>query len=417
MKDKIAIIGGGIAGLTAAYLLNEKYDIQLFEKTDRLGGNAYTYTTSDGIDVDMAVAAFGMAGSKNFYRLVDRLNLKTKRLKKPGISYHNLDSNEGLYLTFNLKGLIKQKFSAFKLKNIKQFRDLRIALSAARGMLLKGELTGITMGECIDKMLHLKGDARMMLIFTLSLAASMHIEQVLEGPAEFFIGKLNKHSDFISPKAFYSIRLMSDKTKSYVDALSAGFINKIIYNSCIRTIVRTDNKITLIMEDGTKHLFDKVVIACNADQALNLLEQPTYDEKNLLGKWRYNNGKVVLHKDYSCFPHYDLIGAYTYLYTDRNGILQTSMNGSVRYEPGVPDDCPLIGSQYPNFPIKNDLIETEKIFRTPIFDFESCSTIKKLPSLNGINNTYYCGAHFGYGIHEDAVTSAIEAAAMLGIKF
>ncbi len=78
MKEKIAIIGGGVAGLTAAYLLDRKYDIVLFEKENRLGGNAYTYTTDDGKTVDIAVAAFGKAGYKNFFKLISKLKLKTK---------------------------------------------------------------------------------------------------------------------------------------------------------------------------------------------------------------------------------------------------------------------------------------------------------------------------------------------------
>jgi uncharacterized protein len=417
MKLRIAIIGGGIAGLTAGYLLNKKHNIMLFEKSDRLGGNAYTHTTGDGLDVDMAVAAFGMAGSKNFSRLISELKLKTSRVQSPGISYHNLDTGKGLYATLHLKGLIAQRFAILKPVLLKESLNLKMGLVKATRMLDKGKLEGMTIEECVEAIPQLRGYAKLILVGTLGMAASMHIDEVLAAPAEFFISKLKKHNDFISPRIFFSVRSMANKTKSYVEALSSGFRNSVVLNSAIKTIVRKKNEIALVLNDGRTTVFDKVIFACNADQALHLLDKPTAEEENLLGRWRYNEGKVILHKDYSSFPQWDLIGTFTFLYTDRDGRLETSINGSVRYEPGVPRDCPLIGSQYSNFPIKKELIETEKVFRTPIFDFDSCATIKMLPSLNGVRNTYYCGSHFGYGLHEDGVTSAINVANMLGVDF
>jgi predicted NAD/FAD-binding protein len=417
MKLRIAIIGGGIAGLTAGYLLNRRHEVTLFEKSDRLGGNAYTYTTGDGLDVDMAVAAFGMAGSKKFARLISELKLKTRRIERPGICYHNLVTGRGLYATLHLKGLIAQRFAILKPGMIKEGFNLRKGLSTAKRMLDEGRLEGKTVEECMAVIPQLKGYARLILVFTLSLAASMHVDQVMSAPAEFFIRKIKIHNDFISPKIFFSVRAMANKTRSYVEALALGFRDRVALNSEIKTVARERNGVSIVLNNGRSIAFDKVVSACNADQALRLLEKPTAEEKNLLGAWRYNEGKVVLHKDYSSFPPWDLIGTFTFLYTDRGGSLRTSMNGSVRYEPGVPKDCPLIGSQYPNFPIKKELVETEKVFRTPIFDFNSCATIKMLPSLNGIMNTYYCGSHFGFGLHEDGVASAIDVAGMLGVDF
>jgi predicted NAD/FAD-binding protein len=417
MKLKIAIIGGGIAGLTAGYLLDRRHVVTLFEKSDRLGGNAYTYTTGDGLDVDMGAAAFGMAGFKNFNRLISELRLKTRRIEKPGICYHNLDTGRGVYATMHLRGLIAQRFAILKPGMINEGLNLIRGLSTARRMLEHGTLQGKTVEECVASIPRLKGYARLILLFTLSLAASMHVDQVLCAPAEFFIRKITIHNDFLSPKIFYSVRAMANRTRSYVEALASGFRDRVALNSEIKSVIRKRNGISIVLNNGRSMAFDKVVCACNADQALRLLDKPTAEEKRLLGAWKYNEGRVVLHKDYSSFPPWDLTGTFTFLYTDRDGALRTSMNGSVRYEPGVPKDCPLIGSQYPNFPIQDELIETEKVFRTPIFDFDSCATIKLLPSLNGIMNTFYCGSHFGYGLHEDGVASAIDVAGMLGVDF
>jgi predicted NAD/FAD-binding protein len=108
---------------------------------------------------------------------------------------------------------------------------------------------------------------------------------------------------------------------------------------------------------------------------------------------------------------------YTFLYQDKGRYIETSISGSLWVLPGVSKDSNLISTQHPNIPIDEDRIEFEKVFRTPLFDFKSCATIKELPSLNGIKNTYYCGSHFGFGVHEDAVTSAIGIAKELNVDF
>ena len=162
------------------------------------------------------------------------------------------------------------------------------------------------------------------------------------------------------------------------------------------------------MNDGEKLVFDKVVFACNADQALKLLNEPTDKEKRLLGAWKYTEGRIVVHNDHTFFPKRELMKGYTFLYRDKGRYIDTSISGSLWALPEVSDHCDLISTQHPNFPIDKDSIVFEKIFRTPIFDFNSCQTISDLPSLNGIKNTYYCGSHFGFGVHEDAVSSAME---------
>ena len=95
--------------------------------------------------------------------------------------------------------------------------------------------------------------------------------------------------------------------------------------------------------------------------------------------------------------------------------MNTSVNGALWFLPYVPDNCDYIGAQHPNYPIRDDLIELDTVLKTPIFDFKSFATIPELPSLNGVKNTYYCGSHFGFGIHEDAVRSAMDIAESLGV--
>jgi predicted NAD/FAD-binding protein len=280
-------------------------------------------------------------------------------------------------------------------------------------LLCRGDLEGLSLEEAVRKIPELTGDAKMMFINCLCLITSMHCDDVLDAPAAFLVEKLRKHYDFMPPKAFFSVQFAKYRTRSYIEALSKPYHETVVLNAHITTVLRSNDRVVVRMADGRESVFDKVVFACNADQALKLLEQPTAEEQRLLGTWKYTNGRVVVHRDHRHFPKRELMEGYTFLYRMKGRYLETSVSGSLWVLPGVSRKSDLISTQHPNFPIREDLILFEKVFRTPIFDLNSYRTIRQLTSLNGIRNTYYCGSHFGFGLHEDAVTSALDVARML----
>ncbi|HWR71539.1 MAG TPA: FAD-dependent oxidoreductase [Nitrospirota bacterium] len=422
---KIAIIGGGIAGLTAAYLLREKFDITLFEKAERLGGNAYAITTPEGETADIATAAFGSSSYRNVLKLFRKLNIETVgafrispcRLSGPGAGFCDLDTKKGFFLTPGLRGLVAQNFEVLRPANVRNILQLMQGLTKGQELSRRGDLAGLTLEEALKKIPQFQGDVKLIFMGSLCLISSMHCSDVLDAPAVFFFDKLKKYNDLIPPKALFSVRFAKDGTNSYVRALSARYQDGIVLNAQIRTVRRLDGHVLVCMEDGKELFFDTIIFACNADQALDLLQEPTHEERRLLGVWRYTEGKVVVHTDHSLFPDRDLTDGYTFLYQVKGRYIETSVSGSLRSLPGISRSCDLISTQHPNFPIRRDRMLFEKVFRTPIFDRRSCPTIPLLPSLNGVKNTYYCGSHFGFGLHEDAVTSAIEVAGMLNVDF
>lgn len=417
MQQRIAIIGGGIAGLTTAYLLNDRYDITLFEKTGRIGGNAYTYTARDGDRADIGVMSFVKPVYKNFFKLIGRLGIKTRIYPGLAGSFVNMDTHEGIYFAPRPKALMAQKFEMLKPGRLKSALCVHQGLRTAARLFERGEVEGLTLEEGLKKVPEIYGNGKLLYIGTLCMMSSMHCDEVLKAPASYFFGKAKMYGKIFPPRVLLSVRFMENQTKSYIDALSAGFKDKIMLNSRIRSVARSEKDVTLNMADGQKSGFDKVVFACNADQALHLLEKPTEKEKNLLGSWTYTTSNMIVHGDHSYFPKKELISGYTFLYRPAGKYIQTSVSFSLWILPGVSRHSNLMITQHRNFPIKEDLIEFQRDFRTPNFDFRSYKTIKELPSLNGHNNTYYCGSHFGYGLHEDAVTSAIQVAGKLGVDF
>ena len=412
--ERIAVIGGGVAGLAAGHFLRRDFELTLFEKESRLGGNAYTFTARDGQEVDIAVAAFSRAGYKHFFRLLDELGIATRPSAGAFISIHDLDRQEGVYVTPNLRGLRAQRFALLRPSLLRRLWGLSRELAAAQKVQAAGGFDGLTVREGLRLLPRIGGDAETILICGLCLLSSMSAEEVLEAPARFFFGKLAVYNDVMSPKAVYSVRTLPGGTKSYVSALARAFEERIVRNARIRAMFRDEGRVRIVSDRG-EDVFDKVIFACNADQALALLDAPTPLERELLSTWRYKDGRLVVHRDHAAFPRRELMQAYTFLYRRQGGALSMSVNGSLWFEPGVPRSCDLIASQHPNFPIREDRIELDTVLRTPIFDFRSCATIPRLPELNGVRNTYYCGSHFGHGLHEDAVRSAVDVARALGV--
>lgn len=415
MSKRIAIIGGGAAGLAAGHFLRRDFELTLFEKEPRLGGNAYTFTARDGQEVDIAVAAFGRAGYKHFFRLLDELGIATRPSAGAFMSLHDLDRQEGIYMTPSLRGLRAQRFRLLRPSGLRPFWALSRELAAARKIQQAGGFGDLTVREGLRLLPRIAGDAETIFICGLCLLSSMSAEEVLEAPARFFFEKIAVHNDVMSPRAIYSVRTLPGGTRSYVSALARAFGDRIVLDARVRAVLRDDDGVRVVSDRGAE-AFDRVIFACNADQALDLLEAPTPLERELLSAWRYKDGRLVVHRDHSAFPRRELMQAYTFLYRRRGGALSTSVNGSLWFEPGVPRSCDLISSQHPNFPIREDRIELDTVLRTPIFDFRSCATTARLPALNGVRNTYHCGSHFGHGLHEDAIRSAADVARGLGVE-
>ena len=410
MKENIGIIGGGIAGITAGYLLNQEHNIILFEKQNRIGGNAYTHTTETGETLDIAVGSVLKRVAKNFLNLCRELNVKM--ILQPSrclITMHDPETNKSLYLTpLSIKGLFRQKFSL--IRSIPQHIKILSIINKSVKLLDEGSLKGITvkdMFKLFPNMTSLDKNVMMAPFCTLS---SMSYEEVLNGPTEFFTGKMKAHGNYNPVLAMMENYYPKHFTKSYIDALSDGYKEKIILNSNIKCVKRKPRKVDVCMDNGRVFTFDKIIFACNADQALSLIENPTVQEKELLGSWKFKDVLMVVHKDPSNAPHRSLCQPWTCIRSSQNGLPHFSISYCTWLLcPSTSDNSPYYCTLNPSFPIKDELIDCKKTFRIPFYDFKSFPTVKSLPSLNGKMNSYFCGSYFGNGLHGDAVDSAIFA--------
>ena len=291
----------------------------MFEKEERIGGNAYTSKTANGEQIDIAVAAYSNLVSGDFLKLCKKLDIKMVRRPTAAMfSIHNLQKNDGIYFTpFNLKGLLSKKFAIFRPEFILDLHKAVIIMLRAKRLLWAGRLKRVTFGEML-KMLHELNNVRERLIMApLCLLSSMYYEEVMNSPAEYFVKKMMAFREFQPVQQLMGLHFFKNFTSSYVDALASKFIYKIKLNMKIKNITRDGAKVTINMKDGQKHSFDRVVFARNADQALALLEKPTAKEKKLPGAWKYKDGLIV--KDDAYLPKTELCQSWTCLYSKNGG--------------------------------------------------------------------------------------------------
>lgn len=416
--QRIAIIGGGIAGLTAAYLLQQRYRVTLYERSARLGGNAYTHTTADGVAADVGVMSFERKAYRNFFRLLDHLGIESSSgAGSMGGGFIDLQTAQASYISPHLRGLIAQRFGCLQPTRLLDNLRLPLGLHQAKKLVRTGACKNLTLEQALQRLPHITGDGKLAFISTLCMMSSMHCDELLAAPAAFFFGKLERYGSLFPPQILWRIRFMKNGTRSYVEKLAAPLRERIELNARVRSVVRDKQGVELIMQDGARHRYDKVIFACHADQALGLLETPSALEQNLLGVWRYTDSEIVVHRDLTPFPPKELLDGYTFLYTKGRRYIDTSVTFSLWILPTAPRGSDWMITQHQNFPIRSETVDARFAFKTPIFDFQAVAAQAELPGLNGRQHSYYCGSHFGFGLHEDAVSSAIRVAEQLGVSF
>jgi predicted NAD/FAD-binding protein len=416
---KIAVVGCGVAGLTAAWLLGRKHDVHLFEKNDYVGGHTRTLKVLDGADAGMPVdTGFIVMNHRNypcFTKVLEQLGVAVEDSSMT-FSFYDQKTDYG-YAGNNLTTLFPSISYYFKPKHLSFVWDLiRFARIGYRD-LNSGYLEGKSLGKYCRKRRF--GDAFLNnYLYPMGAAIwSSPIEEVHRFPAQPYLHFLENHG-LLRLTNRPQWKFVKGGSRTYVEAMLKQFDHAPSLSAAPAGIRRHDNGVTLVTHKGESLEFDHAVIGAHADEALKLLIDPSKKEEKLLSPWRYQQNEVVLHT------------SSTHLPPDRK--LWASWN--FMREPGQSDERPVSVSYYmnrlQNLQTVNDYIvtlnpgveipEASVINRTtlthPLYSFESMDTQGKLRANNGKQNTWFCGSYFGYGFHEDAVRSAVEVAQGFGIE-
>lgn len=403
MSTRVAVVGCGIAGLGAARALSQAgLDVVVYEASPRAGGHVHT-VDAGGHAIDMGFIVCNRERYPLFFNLLGELGIRTRPTTMAfSVSLPARDLEWG---SANLSALFAQRRRLLDAKHWRFLVEVTAFLRRARRDLDLGRLAG-----SLDDYLAAggaRGDLRDAFAIPLTAALWSLPPDLCGGfPAETFIRFLDQHGMLrtIAPLAWHTIE---GGSRRYVDALLASLRSAHVdvrLSTPVTRITRDDAGVTIDAER-----FDRVVIATHADTALSLLADPTDAERTTLGAIRYSTNRTVLHTDRSFLPRSPAAHA-SWNYVADLETSQVAVTYSMTRLQGLPD-APYLVTLNPRREPQG--IIAEVAFTHPQLDAAALAAQTQLPRLAGTLRTYYAGAHFGFGFHEDGLRSGLVAAARL----
>lgn len=414
--NKVAIIGSGISGLSCAWLLNQSQDITLYEKDDRLGGHSNTVSFDlhqQTIDVDTGFIVYNPLNYPNLVRFLEKLNVASC---DTDMSFAmSVNNGELEYSGTGLKGLFAQKRNLVRPQFWSMIFDLMKFYKESPNFIDTPSTNEMSLGELL-KQNHC-GDP-FIYNHLLPMAAaiwSTPVDKMLDYPATCFIRFCMNHG-LLQLKDRPQWRTIIGGSKSYIDKIKAELTNKIRLNTHIKSISRANGKVMVSDIHGQVEEYDHVVFACHSDQALKLLSDATPLERDLLSCFPYQKNQAILHLDTNLMPkRHTVWSSWNYLASgDKKMEQQVSVSYWMNKLQPLNTEVPIIVSLNPIKEPNPDSIIRSFFYEHPTFNQTSFSAQKKLWQLQGKQNTWFCGAYFGYGFHEDGLQSGLAVAEALG---
>ncbi|MGD8330695.1 MAG: FAD-dependent oxidoreductase [Acidobacteriota bacterium] len=415
----IAVVGAGAAGMTAAWLLQRRHHVTLFERESAPGGHVKTIHVPDGPDagtpVDTGFIVFNDDNYPLFNRLLGKLGVAS-RYSDMSFSYFAEDS--GLqYAGTGLNGLFAQRSNLVRPEFWKLLRGIQRFCHEAQERIATGSLNGDSLGQ----FLHSAGLHGMVADdYVLPLAAaiwSASRDDIRAFPAASLLRFFDNHG-LLRLRERPRWKTIVGGSRTYVDRLVGGFEGEVETGNEVRGVRRNDNGVEVRRADGSTRRFDRVVLAVHADQALRLLEDPRAEEGEALGTWHYNPSVACLHTDDALMP--PLRRAWASWNYRRGRASAENAPVSVTYHmnrlQGLRSRAQFFVSLNAESAIDDERIITRIPYSHPCFSKVAMDSQPKIASMSGTDNTYYCGSYLGYGFHEDAVRSGAAVASKFGIE-
>ncbi len=419
---RIAVIGTGVSGLSAAWLLNQRHDIHVFEKGPWVGGHCNTVDvtlTHKGvaktIPVDTGFIVYNEKTYPNLTALFRHLDVATE----PSDMSFSASVNNGAfeYSGFSVwsmfaqrRNLVRPRFWTMVFDIMRFYRtcELDVARPENRDLTLGAYLESHGYSEAFlrDHLLPLGGS-----IWSASLHDMKHY------PFAAFVRFFRNHGLLEArTKNRLQWRTVTDGSRAYVDRLTAAYQARIRVNCGVRAITRRPSAVDLTLEDGTVETFDHVVIASHSDQALAMLSDPSAQEQALLSAIRYERNYAVLHTDETLMPKRKRAWA-SWNYISAAGDTQTRLvclSYWMNMLQNIDRDYPLFVTLNPHRSPRADATLASYDYEHPIFDQAALDAQAQLWSLQGTNRTWFCGAYFGHGFHEDGLQAGLAVGEALG---
>ncbi len=411
---KLAIVGSGISGLTAAYLLNRKHDVTVFESEDYVGGHTHTIQVDlcgKQYNVDTGFIVCNDRTYPNFLKLLDQLGVQ-KLPTAMGFGIKN-DQTGLEYSTTSLNHVFAQRRNILNISFLKMLREILRFNKQLTKSLLDNQLDPeITLGDYLKQNSYSSFFIDHFIVPMGAAIWSISVRQMMDFPLLAFARFFHNHGllTVSEQPQWYFIK---GGSHSYVKKLTAPFIDKIRLSTPVKSIVRNNDKVT-IEANGQSGDFDKVVLATHSDVTLKLLVDPTAEEKEILSAIKYQQNDIILHHDTSILPKNRKAWApWNYhLREDKEQVPTLTYNMNMLQQIPAPEVLCVTLNETESVDPSKILGRYDKSH--PVFNKESIVAQKRYDEIGGKNNTYFCGAYWFNGFHEDGVNSALRVAKAFG---
>lgn len=414
-REDIAIIGGGVTGIVAAWLLSRRHNVTLMEKNDYLGGHTHTIELKEGPDalccVDTGFIVFNERTYPNFIKFLSVLGVEG-RDSEMSFSYWDDDRQFG-YAGTSLNGLFAQRKNLFRPSFWRMLLEIHRFGQQASEEVKSDKVPAVTLGEYLE-MKRFAPEFIEWYILPMGAAIwSMPVREMMRYPAANLLRFLANHG-LLSLENRPRWKTVRGGSWTYVQAFQRQFNGRVILNAQVESVRRSDEGAWVKIAGGERR-YDRVVLACHADEALSLLQDATALERELLTPWRYTPNKTVLHNDISALPPLRRCWAsWNYRRMpegkDTPLILTYHMNRLQGLKTQL-EYCVTLNGPYPlqGHPL------AEMTYHHPNYNSATWAAQERLQALQG-ERTWFCGSYFGYGFHEDAVRSAAAVGRAFGVE-
>ena len=417
-KQKIAVIGSGIAGLSAAHVLSREHEVSLFEANDYLGGHTHTQDVELGgktYPVNTGFIVYNDWTYPNFIKLMDQLGVQSEasdmsfsvRCENTGLEYNGTSLNSLFAQRLNI---ISPKF-LFMVKDILRFNKQTVELLA------KDEVDNEqTLGQFVKENGYSDGFVNYYIVPMGAAIWSASVAVMMDFPLKFFLKFFNNHG-MLSVAERPQWRVLKGGSRSYIEPITRHYKDRIHLNTPIKQVHRHKNGVDVITKQGANLQFDQVVFACHSDQALSMLAEPTRAESDVLGALPYQNNHVVLHTDESLMPKKKLAwAAWNYHIPQRaNDCAMVTYNMNILQNfDDAPETLLLTLNRSQEINPANIIAKYE--YTHPVFTQDGIKAQARYAEISGHNRTHYCGAYWFNGFHEDGVKSGLRVAEAFGLS-
>ena len=414
--SRVAVIGSGISGMAAAYLLSRKHEVCLFEKEARLGGHTHTHqidTSCGTLPIDTGFIVHNDRTYPNLVRLLGQLGIARQASDMSfGVSCRSTGFE---YSSRGLRGLFAGGGKWRRPSHYRFLAEIVRFNREARKLLQDPANAEISLREYLQAN-RFHGDFTRYYLHPMAASVwSTSLDEIEDFPAFTLIRFFENHG-FLGLTTQAQWFVLDGGSSAYIALLTSPYRDQIRLGASIRAVTRTEGAVTLRFESRPDEHFDEVVFACHAPQTMQLLEDPTPVERQVLNSFRTSRNETLLHTDSRLLPRQtEARASWNYhLGTERQAATLTYHMNRLQNLPTKEDYCVTLNHRESVEPTK---ILREMTYFHPLYTLDAVRAQSRWAEISGKNRTHFCGAYWFYGFHEDGLNSAIRVADKLGVSW